>query len=76
MVAVRGLPIEVDLALTQDDARTLASGKASQRGAKDNRNLYLVGSPLLLHAAQAVKCAGLSCEPIACCVKFPEEGCP
>jgi hypothetical protein len=39
---VRGRPIDIDLALSQDDARTLAAGKSSARAAKDNRNLYLV----------------------------------
>lgn len=41
-VAVGGRPVEVDLALTQDAARTLAVSKAAVVGASDNRNLYLV----------------------------------
>ena len=41
-VAVGGRPVEVDLALTQDAARTLAVSKAAFVGASDNRNLYLV----------------------------------
>ena len=40
-VVVRGQQIEIDLALTQDGARTLASGRV-QHVHKDNRNLYLV----------------------------------
>ena len=43
-VAVRGVQLEVDLALTQDGARTLASGRADTPS-KDNRNLYLVIHP-------------------------------
>ena len=40
-VAVRGVQLDIDLALTQDGARTLASGRAGTPS-KDNRNLYLV----------------------------------
>lgn len=40
---VGGRTVEVDLALSQDDARNLASGgRASSGAGKDNRNLYLV----------------------------------
>lgn len=39
---VGGRPVEVDLALSQDDARNLASGGRSTAAGKDNRNLYLV----------------------------------
>ncbi len=45
-LAVRGSPIEVDLALTQDDARQLAGASKAQPGGKDNRNLYLVRTSL------------------------------
>lgn len=42
---VGGRTVEVDLALSQDDARNLASGGRVSSGAgKDNRNLYLVPS--------------------------------
>ena len=42
---VGGRTVEVDLALSQDEARNLASGgKATTSGSKDNRNLYLVSS--------------------------------
>ena len=42
---VGGRTVEVDLALSQDDARSLASGgRASSGPGKDNRNLYLVPS--------------------------------
>ncbi|BDA47944.1 probable RNA-binding protein 28 [Coccomyxa sp. Obi] len=42
-LTVRGVPIEVDLALTQDDARQLAgAGKTAAQPGKDNRNLYLL----------------------------------
>ncbi|KAK9907300.1 hypothetical protein WJX75_001025 [Coccomyxa subellipsoidea] len=41
-LTVRGSPIEVDLALTQDDARQLAGATKAQPGGKDNRNLYLL----------------------------------
>ncbi|KAL0051511.1 hypothetical protein WJX82_008930 [Trebouxia sp. C0006] len=40
-VMVGGRPVEVDLALSQDDARNLASGGRSTAAGKDNRNLYL-----------------------------------
>ena len=50
---MRGVQLDVDLALTQDGARTLASGRAGTPS-KDNRNLYLVPSlpdlPLLPQA--------------------------
>lgn len=39
---VGGRTVEVDLALSQDDARNLASGGRSTAAGKDNRNLYLV----------------------------------
>lgn len=40
---VGGRTVEVDLALSQDDARNLASGGRAPSGAgKDNRNIYLV----------------------------------
>ena len=39
---VGGRPVEVDLALSQDAARTLAASKAAVVGGIDNRNLYLV----------------------------------
>ena len=45
-VAVRGVQLDVDLALTQTGARTLASGRAGTPS-KDNRNLYLVSALLL-----------------------------
>lgn len=49
---VRGSPIEVDLALTQDDARQLAGATKAQPGGKDNRNLYLVRtSSLPMHSS-------------------------
>ena len=41
-VVVAGRPVEVDLALSQDAARTLAASKAAVVGGSDNRNLYLV----------------------------------
>ena len=46
---VGGRTVEVDLALSQNDARNLASGgRASSGPGKDNRNLYLVPSRSLL----------------------------
>ena len=39
---VGGRTVDVDLALSQDDARNLASGGRSTSTGKDNRNLYLV----------------------------------
>ena len=54
---VGGRTVEVDLALSQDDARNLASGgRASSGPGKDNRNLYLVPTsyiPLLALFAYA-----------------------
>ena len=41
-IMVGGRTVEVDLALSQDDARSLASGGRSTAGGNDNRNLYLV----------------------------------
>lgn len=41
-VAVGGRPVEVDMALSQDAARSLAASKAAAPGGSDNRNLYLV----------------------------------
>ena len=47
---VGGRTVEVDLALSQDDARNLASGgRASAGPGKDNRNLYLVPSSSTPH---------------------------
>ncbi|KAL0026427.1 hypothetical protein WJX79_009181 [Trebouxia sp. C0005] len=40
-IMVGGRTVEVDLALSQDDARNLASGGRSTAAGKDNRNLYL-----------------------------------
>ncbi len=56
---VRGRPVEVDLALTQQDARELAAdrpprggvgggGGAAAAGGADKRNLYLVRRPAFL----------------------------
>lgn len=46
---MRGVPLEVDLALSQDNARQLAgAGKAAAQPGKDNRNLYLVRANVLL----------------------------
>lgn len=39
---VGGRTVDVDLALSQDEARNLASGGRSTSAGKDNRNLYLV----------------------------------
>ena len=45
-VLVRGRPIEVDLALTQQGVRSLAAQRSVHAtGARDNRNLYLVRAP-------------------------------
>lgn len=49
-MAVRGVQLDLDLALTQDGARTLARGRAGTPS-KDNRNLYLVRHPLLFSCA-------------------------
>ena len=47
---VGGRTVEVDLALSQDDARNLASGGRALSGpGKDNRNLYLVPSSSIPH---------------------------
>ena len=43
---VGGRTVEVDVALSQDDARSLAQGKDATSGSKDNRNIYLVCSVL------------------------------
>lgn len=40
-VTVQGTPIEVNLALSQDDVRNLAVGKSASVPS-DNRSLYLV----------------------------------
>ena len=54
---VGGRTVEVDVALSQHDARSLAQGKGATSGSKDNRNIYLVrsvlpsSSDLLLHMA-------------------------
>ncbi|DBA82043.1 TPA: hypothetical protein ACH3X1_007738 [Trebouxia sp. C0004] len=40
-IMVGGRTVEVDLALSQDDARNLASGGRATAAGKDNRNLYL-----------------------------------
>ena len=37
-----GLTLDIDIAVTQDDARAMASAKAGNAGPKDKRNLYLV----------------------------------
>lgn len=47
---VGGRTVEVDVALSQDDARSLASGKATAAGSKDNRNMYLVCYCICLHS--------------------------
>ena len=42
-VLVGGRRLDIDIALTQDDARAMAAGKNQKAGAsKDKRNLYLV----------------------------------
>ena len=41
-VVVAGRTVDVDLALGHDDIRSLAAQKASERGPRDKRNLYLV----------------------------------
>ena len=45
---VGGRTVEVDVALSQDDARSLAQGKGAAIASKDNRNMYLVRCSLLL----------------------------
>lgn len=70
-VLVRGQPIEVDLALTQEGVRALAadrphrgaSGAAATAGSADKRNLYLVRRGLSLqrccpfvHSAERPTC--------------------
>lgn len=41
-MVVAGRSVDVDLALGQEAVRSLAATKASERGPKDKRNLYLV----------------------------------
>ena len=36
--------LEIDVAVTQEDARAMASAKAGNGNSKDKRNLFLVGS--------------------------------
>ena len=45
---VGGRTVEVDVALSQDDARSLAQGKGAAIASKDNRNMYLVWRSLVL----------------------------
>lgn len=47
-VIVGGATVEIDVAVTQEDARAMASakaGKAGKTGPQDKRNLYLVRKP-------------------------------
>ena len=64
-VAVQGTPIEVNLALSQDDARGLASGKAAAASPSDNRNLYLVRSNIYVclyrHCRQLLEAGACGC---------------
>lgn len=39
-----GVALEIDIAVTQDDARAMASAKAGKASPKDRRNLYLVST--------------------------------
>lgn len=61
---VGGRTVEVDLALSQDDARNLASGgRTSSEPGKDNRALYLVPSsytPLLALLPVFTCCCNIS----------------
>lgn len=57
-VMVGGRAVEVDVALSQDDARSLASGKAATTGSKDNRNLYLVSFLLSAYICQLTVLGG------------------
>ena len=61
---MRGVQLDVDLALTQTGARTLASGRAGTPS-KDNRNLYLV-SHLLLTFSRYAGLSSHACEDTAC----------
>ena len=62
---VGGRTVEVDLALSQHDARNLASGGRAPTGAgKDNRNLYLVTAL----PCPALGFASTQGKPPACCV--------
>lgn len=56
---VGGRTVEVDLALSQDDARNLASGGRASAGpgGKDNRNLYLVPAALSLPCTHSITVA-------------------
>lgn len=64
---VGGRTTEVDLALSQDDARNLASGgrASSGPGGKDNRNLYLVpvALPLCLDSPYLLLVSRPACKP-------------
>ena len=53
-VVVAGRPVEVDLALSQDAARTLAASKATAVGS-DSRNLYLVSPAMCCTKMRAFK---------------------
>lgn len=43
-MSLAGLTLEIDVAVTQDDARAMASARAGNAASKDKRNLYLVSS--------------------------------
>jgi hypothetical protein len=46
-VLLGGRTLDIDIALTQDDARAMAAGKNGKAGPKDKRNVYLVRQSLL-----------------------------
>lgn len=58
---VGGRTVEVDVALSQDDARSLAQGKGAAIASKDNRNMYLVRCSLLLLFAHLLGLAFAVC---------------
>ena len=51
-IVLAGKQLEVDIALVQEDARSLASGKVADRHPTDRRNLYLVRLPKIMPLTQ------------------------
>ena len=73
-VAVRGVQLDVDLALTQDGARTLASGRAGTPS-KDNRNLYLVRNVPDLSSARPARADACDLAAWACHSAVAPQAC-
>ncbi|KAK9829098.1 hypothetical protein WJX72_003878 [[Myrmecia] bisecta] len=59
-IVVAGRPLEVDLALSQDDARSLAAQKLPHFDSKDNRNLYLAKEGVIEEGSAAYEAMSAS----------------